>query len=61
MMRVLQAALLMTGSVAAVAAAPQIPTELPPPAGAKVVLNTHATGSQIYTCKTGTAGAIQRT
>ena len=54
MRRVLQAALLMSGSMAALAAgAPQIPTELTAPAGAKLVLKAHATGSQIYTCKAG--------
>jgi hypothetical protein len=58
--RVLQAALLMSSSMAALAAgAPQIPTELTTPAGAKLVLKAHATGSQIYTCKTGTDGAFQ--
>ena len=61
MMRVLQAVLLMTGSVTALAGAPRIPTELTPPAGAKLLLKAHATGSQIYTCKTGTDGAFQWT
>jgi len=60
MRRVLQAALLMSSSMAAVAAdRPQIPTELTPPAGAKLVLKAHATGSQIYTCKAGNDGAFQ--
>jgi uncharacterized protein DUF3455 len=61
MMRVLQVALLMTGSVAAMAGAPRVPTELTPPAGAKLLLNAHATGSQIYTCKAGTDGTFQWT
>jgi hypothetical protein len=61
MMRVLQTVLLLAGSVAAVAGAPRIPTELTPPAGAKLVLKSHATGSQIYTCKAGTDGAFQWT
>jgi hypothetical protein len=61
MMRMLQATLLMAGSLAAVAGTPPIPTELTPPAGAKLVLKAHATGSQIYTCKAGTDGAFQWT
>ncbi len=60
MRRVLQAALLMSSSMAALAAgAPQIPTELTAPAGAKLVLKAHATGAQIYTCKAGNDGAFQ--
>jgi hypothetical protein len=60
MRRVLQAALLMSSSMAALAAGtPQIPTELTAPAGAKLVLKAHATGSQIYTCKAGNDGAFQ--
>src|SRR5882757_6444957 len=59
MMRVLQAALLMTCSAAAMAGASSIPTELIPPGGAKLVLKAHATGSQIYTCKAGTDGTFQ--
>ena len=56
MMRVLQAALLMTCSAAAMAGASSVPTELTPPGGAKLVLKAHATGVQIYTCKAGTDG-----
>ena len=60
MRRVLQAALLMSSSMAALAAGtPQIPTELTAPAGAKLVLKAHATGAQIYTCKAGNDGAFQ--
>ena len=33
-----------------------IPTNLQPPAGEKLVLKTHATGWQIYTCGPGTDG-----
>src|SRR4051812_18547887 len=58
MMRMLQVALLLTGSVG-VAGVPQIPTELTPPAAARLVLKAHATGSQIYTCKAGADGAFQ--
>ena len=58
MMRMLRVALLLTGSVAA-AGVPQIPTELTPPAGARLVLKAHATGSQIYICKAGADGAFQ--
>jgi Protein of unknown function (DUF3455) len=60
MKRALQTALLMCCPAAAMAAASaQIPTELAAPAGAKLVLKAHATGSQIYTCKAGTDGAFQ--
>jgi hypothetical protein len=59
MTRVLQVALLMTCSTVALAAPPQIPAELTAPAGEKLVLKAHATGSQIYTCKAGTDGALQ--
>jgi hypothetical protein len=60
MRRVLQAALLMSSSMVALAAGkPQIPTELTAPAGAKLVLKAHATGAQIYTCKAGNDGAFQ--
>src|SRR5260221_8105213 len=60
MRRLLQAALLMSSSMAALAAGTaQIPTELTAPAGAKLVLKAHATGSQIYTCKAGNDGAFQ--
>jgi len=60
MKRALQAALLMSSSMAALGAdRPQIPTELTPPAGATLVLKAHATGSQIYTCKAGNDGAFQ--
>ena len=67
MTRVLQTVLLLRCSAAvaadalaeAVAGAPSIPTELTPPAGEKLVLKAHATGSQIYTCKAGTEGAFQ--
>lgn len=34
----------------------EIPTNLQPPAGEKLVLKTHATGWQIYTCGPGTDG-----
>lgn len=59
MMRMLQAVLLMSGSVVATAGAPAIPTELTPPAGEHLLLQAHATGSQIYTCKAGADGAFQ--
>jgi Protein of unknown function (DUF3455) len=69
MTRVLQTVLLLTWSAAAVvqASAPALAGEpvagappdlslLTPPAGAKLVLKAHATGSQIYTCKAGADG-----
>jgi len=59
MTRVLQTALLLSCSAAAVAGAPAIPTQLTPPAGAKLVLKTHATGAQIYTCKAAEDGKFQ--
>ncbi|HWM67081.1 MAG TPA: DUF3455 domain-containing protein [Steroidobacteraceae bacterium] len=59
MTRVLQTALLLACSTVTVAGTPQIPAELTVPAGEKLVLQAHATGSQIYTCKPGTDGALQ--
>jgi hypothetical protein len=56
---VLQAALLMTCSVGAMAGVPSIPTGLTPPAGEQRVLKAHATGFQIYTCKAGADGTFQ--
>ena len=59
MTRVLQTALLLACSTVTVAGTPQIPAELTVPAGEKLLLKAHATGSQIYTCKPGTDGALQ--
>jgi len=59
MTRALQTALLMTCSAVTVAGTPPIPPQLAPPAGEKLVLEAHATGSQIYTCKAGPDGAPQ--
>ena len=59
MMRVLQMGLLLSVATAAGATAPPDLSQLTPPAGAKLVLKAHATGSQIYTCKAGTDGAFQ--
>jgi hypothetical protein len=61
MTRMLQAGLLMAWSAVTVAAAPQIPADIKAPAGEKLVLKAHATGSQIYTCKAGADGALQWT
>jgi hypothetical protein len=55
----LQPILLLTCSTVTLAGTPQIPAELTAPAGEKLVLKAHATGSQIYTCKAGTDGALQ--
>ena len=51
MTRVLQAAVLMGCSAVTMAGAPEVPAEIKAPAGEKLVLKVHATGSQIYTCK----------
>ena len=59
MKRVLQMGLLLSLATAASAGAPPDVSQLTPPAGAKLVLKAHATGSQIYTCKAGTDGAFQ--
>ena len=59
MMRALQIGLLLSVATTASAAAPPELSQLTPPAGAKLVLKAHATGSQIYTCKAGTDGAFQ--
>jgi len=57
MTRVLWAAVLLAVSAATVAGAPKIPDELKVPAGEKLVLQAHATGYQIYTCKGQGEGA----
>src|SRR6201996_2022244 len=61
MMRVLQLVALMACSTAILAKTPQIPSQIAAPAGEKLVLKTHATGVQIYTCKAGTDGTQQWT
>jgi hypothetical protein len=60
-LRVLQGAALLACSLGAVAGTGAIPAELKVPAGEKLVLKAHATGSQIYTCKAGADGAFQWT
>ncbi len=42
-------------------APPTVPDKIKAPAGQEVVLQVSATGSQIYTCKTGTDGKLQWT
>ena len=59
MTRVLQMILLMSCSGAGMAGTPAIPTELTPPAGAKLVLKAHATGAQVYICKAADNGKFQ--
>ncbi|CAA3004955.1 Hypothetical predicted protein [Olea europaea subsp. europaea] len=59
MTRVLQTVLLLSCSAAAMAGTPSIPTELTPPARARLVLKTHATGAQVYTCKAADDGKFQ--
>jgi hypothetical protein len=61
MMRVFGTTLLLTCSAVAAAGTPKIPAEIAAPAGEKLVLKAHATGSQIYTCKAGADGAMQWT
>jgi hypothetical protein len=61
MIRVLQAVALTACSTAILAKAPQIPAQIAAPAGEKLLLKTHATGVQIYTCKAGTDGKQQWT
>jgi hypothetical protein len=61
MMRLLQATVLFGVSVVATAAPPAIPDPIKAPAGEKLVLKAHATGSQIYTCAAGADGAPQWT
>jgi Protein of unknown function (DUF3455) len=60
-LRVLQSTLMLAGCAAAMAGPATIPAEIKVPAGEKLVLKAHATGSQIYTCKAGTDGAFQWT
>jgi hypothetical protein len=57
MTRALRAAVLLAVSAVTVAGAPKIPDELKVPAGEKLVLQAHATGYQIYTCKGQGEGA----
>ena len=60
MTRVLQTVLvLLSCTAAAMAGTPAVPSELTPPAGAKLVLKTHATGAQIYSCKAADDGKFQ--
>lgn len=59
MMRLLQSTLMLSLATVVVARAPVIPAEIKTPAGDKLVLKAHATGSQIYVCKAGTDGAFQ--
>jgi len=59
MLRMLQTAVLMTFSALSVAAAVKIPDELKVPEGEKLLLRAHATGFQIYTCKSDGAAAPQ--
>lgn len=55
-LRMLQSTVMLVCSVGAVAAgADTIPAEIKAPAGEKLVLKVHATGSQIYTCKAAPA------
>jgi hypothetical protein len=61
MTRVLQAGLLLSLSAVTWAGTPQIPEEIKAPAGEKLVLKAHGTGSQIYTCKAGPDGTQQWT
>ena len=58
-MRAMQVTVLLGASMVAAAAAAQIPAELEVPAGDKLVLKTHATGYQVYTCKAAANGAGQ--
>jgi hypothetical protein len=58
-MRALCMTVFLGGSMVAAAAGPQIPAEIKVPAGEKLVLKTHATGYQIYTCKAAAGAAGQ--
>jgi len=49
-------ALLGLPVAAAQEAPPEVPSAIQLPAGEKVVLSVHASGSQIYTCQTGAEG-----
>jgi hypothetical protein len=43
----------------AATAAPAVPDALQVPTGEKLILKTHATGFQVYTCKQGSDGTLQ--
>jgi hypothetical protein len=60
-MRLLQAAVLTGFSTLAMAAGPVIPDAIKAPAGEKLVLKTHATGAQIYSCGPGEDGSYKWT
>jgi hypothetical protein len=59
MTRLLQMGLLLSVATAAAAGAPPDVAQLSAPAGAKLVLQAHATGAQIYSCRAGTDGSFQ--
>jgi len=59
MLRMEAGAVLLGFSALSVAAPPAVPDEIKVPAGEKLVLQAHATGFQIYTCKAAGDGAAQ--
>jgi hypothetical protein len=59
MLRVFQGAALLAFSALSVAGAAAVPDEIKVPAGEKLVLKAHATGFQIYTCKSAGDRAAQ--
>jgi hypothetical protein len=59
--RLLQAALVMAMGMPAAGQStprPEVPDEIKAPGGEQVVLQAHATGSQIYICKAGADGKV---
>ena len=60
-MQLLTASVLVGLTTFVSAQAADIPDEIKAPAAEKLVLKTHATGSQIYTCAVGADGAPQWT
>jgi hypothetical protein len=59
--RLLQLAILIgiaTAATGQAASRPDVPEKIKAPAGEQVVLVTHATGSQIYTCQQGSDGKL---
>ena len=58
-MRTWLAVVLMAHSAVILAGELKVPAELEVPAGERLVLKAHATGSQVYVCKAGADGTLQ--
>jgi Protein of unknown function (DUF3455) len=59
--QLLSASMLVALTSVVSAGAAELPDAIKPPAGEKLVLRAHATGSQVYTCSAGADGVLQWT